>query len=47
MKQRIRDKLDTLADRLQELARLLATPEAAGDMESYRKLTRDMGLAAE
>ena len=41
MKQRIRDKLDTLADRLQELDRLLATPEAAGDMESYRKITRE------
>ena len=29
MKQRIRDKLENLADRLQELDRLLATSEAA------------------
>src|SRR5574343_389799 len=41
MKQRIRDKLDNLADRLQELDRLLATSEAAADMDNYRKLTRE------
>lgn len=41
MKQRIRDKLDNLADRLQELDRLLATSEAASDMDNYRKLTRE------
>ena len=40
MKQRIRDKLDNLADRLQELDRLLATSEAASDMDNFRKLTR-------
>ena len=40
MKQRIRDKLENLADRLQELDRLLATSEAA-DMDNYRKLTRE------
>ena len=34
MKQRIRDKLDNLADRLQELDRLLATSEAASDMDN-------------
>ena len=41
MKQRIRDKLENLADRLQELDRLLATSEAAADMDNYRKLTRE------
>ncbi|MBT9498008.1 MAG: PCRF domain-containing protein, partial [Zoogloea sp.] len=41
MKQRIRDKLENLADRLQELDRLLATSEAASDMDNYRKLTRE------
>ena len=41
MKQRIRDKLDNLADRLQELDRLLATSEAASDMDNYRRLTRE------
>ena len=41
MKQRIRDKLDNLSDRLQELDRLLATSEAASDMDNYRRLTRE------
>jgi peptide chain release factor 1 len=41
MKQRIRDKLENLVDRLQELDRLLATSEAASDMDNFRKLTRE------
>ncbi|WP_374489210.1 peptide chain release factor 1 [Zoogloea sp.] len=41
MKQRIRDKLENLVDRLQELDRLLATSEATSDMDNFRKLTRE------
>ena len=41
MKASIRQKLDLLVDRLDEIDRLLAAPDAAGDMDQFRKLTRE------
>ena len=41
MKQSIRDKLESLVGRLDELDRILASGEATRDMDQYRKLTRE------
>ena len=41
MKQSIRDKLENLVGRLDELDRVLASGEAMRDMDQYRKLTRE------
>ncbi len=41
MKPSIANKLAGLCDRLEELNRLLATPEAAADMDGYRRLSRE------
>ena len=41
MKQSIRDKLENLVGRLDELDRVLASGEATRDMDQYRKLTRE------
>ena len=41
MKQSIRDKLENLTGRLDELDRILASGEATRDMDQYRKLTRE------
>jgi len=41
MKQSIRDKLESLVGRLDELDRILASGEATKDMDQYRKLTRE------
>ncbi|MBU3735523.1 MAG: PCRF domain-containing protein, partial [Methylobacterium sp.] len=41
MKPSIQNKLALLCDRLEELNRLLATPEATTDMENFRKLSRE------
>lgn len=41
MKQSIRDKLENLVGRLDELDRMLASGEATRDMDQYRKLTRE------
>ncbi|MFZ4537435.1 peptide chain release factor 1 [Propionivibrio sp.] len=41
MKQTIRDKLENLVGRLDELDRILASGEATRDMDQYRKLTRE------
>jgi len=41
MKQSIRDKLENLVGRLDELDRILASSEATKDMDQYRKLTRE------
>ena len=41
MKPSILDKLQTLADRLEEVTALLGSPEATADMDNYRKLTRE------
>ncbi|MBK7355670.1 MAG: peptide chain release factor 1 [Propionivibrio sp.] len=41
MKQSIRDKLETLTGRLDELDRILASGDATHDMDQYRKLTRE------
>ncbi|WP_263770659.1 peptide chain release factor 1 [Propionivibrio soli] len=41
MKQSIRDKLESLRGRLDELDRTLASEEATRDMDQYRKLTRE------
>lgn len=41
MKQSIRDKLENLVGRLDELERILSDAEATRDMEQYRKLTRE------
>ncbi|HEX6735495.1 MAG TPA: peptide chain release factor 1 [Azonexus sp.] len=41
MKDSIRQKLDLLVDRLEGIDRMLSTPEAAGDMEQFRKLSRE------
>ena len=41
MKQSIRDKLESLVGRLDELDRILSSGEATRDMEQYRKLTRE------
>ena len=41
MKQSIRDKLENLGARLDELDRILASGEATRDMDQYRKLSRE------
>ena len=41
MKQSIRDKLENLVGRLDELDRILASGEATRDMDQYRKMTRE------
>jgi len=41
MKASLADKLARADERLEELDALLSQPEIAGDMESYRKLTRE------
>ena len=41
MKQRIRDKLEHLANRLEELDRALASEDAARDMNAFRDLSRE------
>jgi len=41
MKQSIRDKLENLVGRLDELDRMLSSGEATRDMDRYRKLTRE------
>ena len=41
MKPSIRQKLDLLVDRLDEIDRLLADPSAANDMDQFRKLSRE------
>ena len=41
MKLSIRDKLESLVGRLDELDRILASGEATRDMDQYRKLTRE------
>jgi peptide chain release factor 1 len=41
MKPSLIAKLDHLADRLEELSRILASPEATADMDQYRRLTRE------
>ena len=41
MKSSIRQKLELLVDRLDEIDRLLASPDAANDMEQFRKLSRE------
>jgi peptide chain release factor 1 len=41
MKQSIRDKLEHLTGRLDELDRVLASGDATRDMDQYRKLTRE------
>jgi len=41
MKPSIQKKLAGLSDRLEELNRLLSSPEVTGDMDNYRKLTRE------
>jgi peptide chain release factor 1 len=41
MKQSIRDKLEHLTGRLDELDRVLSSGEATRDMDKYRKLTRE------
>ena len=41
MKQSIRDKLESLVGRLDELDRILASGEATRDMDQYRKLSRE------
>ena len=41
MKQSIRDKLENLVARLDELDRILASSEATRDMDQYRKLSRE------
>lgn len=41
MKQSIRDKLEHLSDRLQELDRALAAEDAARDMSAFRELSRE------
>lgn len=41
MKQSIRDKLENLVGRLDELDRILASGEATRDMDQYRKMSRE------
>ena len=41
MKQSIRDKLEHLANRLEELDRTLASEEGARDMNAFRELSRE------
>jgi len=41
MKSSIRQKLDLLVDRLDEIDRMLSDPSTAGDMDQFRKLSRE------
>ncbi len=41
MKPSLLDKLQALAERLEEVTALLGSPEATADMDTYRKLTRE------
>src|SRR5690606_20395623 len=41
MKSSMRDRLEQLAHRLIEVDALLAEPEIAGDMDRYRKISRE------
>ena len=41
MKASIRQKLDLLVDRLDEIDRMLSAPGVANDMDQFRKLTRE------
>lgn len=41
MKPSLLSKLAQLADRLEEISRLLADPDVTGDMDNYRRLTRE------
>ena len=41
MKPSIRQKLDMLVDRLDGIDRMLSAPDAAGDMEQFRRLSRE------
>ncbi|MGV0952140.1 MAG: PCRF domain-containing protein, partial [Azonexus sp.] len=41
MKPSIRQKLDLLVDRLDEIDRMLSSPDAADNMEQFRKLSRE------
>nr|MBL8411008.1 peptide chain release factor 1 [Dechloromonas sp.] len=41
MKSSIRKKLDLLVDRLDEIDRMLAAPDTAGNMDQFRKLSRE------
>lgn len=41
MKPSILEKLQQLAERLEEVTHLLGSPEATADMDNYRKLTRE------
>ena len=41
MKPSIRQKLELLVDRLDEIDRMLAAPDAANNMDQFRKLTRE------
>ena len=41
MKPSLLDKLQQLADRLEEVTHLLGSPEATADMDNYRKLNKE------
>ena len=41
MKPSIRQKLDLLVDRLDEIDRMLSAPSTANDMDQFRKLSRE------
>ena len=41
MKPSIRQKLDLLVDRLDEIDRMLSAPETANDMDQFRRLARE------
>jgi len=41
MKSSIRQKLELLVDRLDEIDRMLSAPDAADNMEQFRKLSRE------
>jgi len=41
MKSSIRQKLELLVDRLDEIDRMLSAPSTAGDMDQFRKLSRE------
>ena len=41
MKSSIRQKLELLVDRLDEIDRMLSAPSTANDMDQFRKLSRE------
>ena len=41
MKRSIRDKLESLAGRLEELDRILGSGEATRDLDAFRRMTRE------